>query len=117
MSVTEQDLNRSETAPALPNGPAAAAILAGGFGTAFFGLMVDLSEWFPPVAKAFTLNKGVGPLSGKTTFGVLGYLVVWFVLAKLWKGKDVDLDKVWAITMVLVALGFIFTFPKWFDLF
>lgn len=116
MSAITKDQTHAEAAP-LPNGPAAAAILAGGIGSAWYGLMVCLSEWFPSVAKAFTLNKGVGPLSGKTTFGMLGFLAAWAILASMWKGKDVEIDKVWKAAIVLVILGFVFTFPTFFLMF
>lgn len=105
----------SEAEPApLPNGPAAAAILAGGIGTAWYGLMVVASEWVPTVAQIFTLNKGVGPLSGKTTFGMLGFLAAWAILANMWKGANLDVDKVWKVSLVLIGLGLIFTFPTFF---
>lgn len=118
MSTISQDRITPEGEPApLPSGPAAAAILAGGIGTAFYGLMVVLSEWFSPVAKAFTLHKGVGPLSGKTTFGILGFLAIWAILANMWKGKEVSIEKVWKISIVLIIAGFIFTFPTFFLLF
>lgn len=112
MSTVTKERIAPESAP-LPSGPAAAAILAAGIGSAFYGLLVCLAE-FPAVAKAFTLSKGVGPLSGKTTFGMLGFLAAWAVLASMWKGKEVNIDKVWKVSLVLIALGIVFTFPPFF---
>jgi hypothetical protein len=118
MSAITNERNLPEVEPApLPSGPAAAAILAGGIGAAWYGFMVCLSEWFPSVAKVFTLSKGVGPLSGKTTFGVLGFLVAWVILGQMWKSKEVGLDKVWKISLGLIIAGFVFTFPTFFLMF
>ncbi len=101
----------------LPNGPAAAAILAGGIGSAFYGLLVVLSEASSTIHDLLTLNKGVGPLSGKSTFGTIGFLIAWVILARMWKGKDVDMNKTWTATLVLIGLSFIFTFPPFFTAF
>jgi lysylphosphatidylglycerol synthetase-like protein (DUF2156 family) len=116
-TITKENYSTETEVAPLPNGPAAAAILAGGIGSAWYGLMVCLSEWFPSVSKAFTLSKGVGPLSGKTTFGMLGFLAAWAILASMWKGKDVNLDKAWKISLGLIVLALIFTFPTFFLMF
>ena len=114
--TNERIAPEAELAP-LPNGPAAAAILAGGIGAAWYGLLVVLVEASPAIKTLLTLSNGVGPLSGKTTFGTLGYLVAWAILAKLWKGKDVDFDKTWKVALVLIGLSLLFTFPPFFKLF
>jgi lysylphosphatidylglycerol synthetase-like protein (DUF2156 family) len=114
-TITKEQI-AAESAP-LKSGPAAAAILAGGIGSAFYGFLVVLVELSPAVKTAFTLTKGVGPLSGKTTFGTLGFIVAWVILANMWKGKDVSIDKVWKISLVLIALGLLFTFPPFFQAF
>lgn len=101
----------------LPSGPAAAAILAGGIGAAFYGLMVVLAEASGAIKNALNWYSPAGPLTGKTTMGVIGYLVAWYLLARAWQGKDVDLDKIWKITLALVFVGLLFTFPPFFVLF
>ncbi|HLO04704.1 MAG TPA: hypothetical protein VK191_16485 [Symbiobacteriaceae bacterium] len=114
--VKEQVISEVEPAP-LPSGPAGAAILAAGIGSAWYGFLVVLVEASPAVKSALTLNNGVGPLSGKTTFGSLGFIAAWLVLAQMWKGKDVTIDKLWKISLGLIILGLIFTFPPFFQLF
>lgn len=106
----------SEVAP-LRNGPAAAAILAGGVGSAFYGLMVVLVEASAGIKSALTWWNPAGPLTGKTGMGVIGFLVAWYLLARAWKGRDVNLDKVWKVTLALIVVGLIFTFPPFFTLF
>jgi fluoride ion exporter CrcB/FEX len=53
------------------NGPAAAAVLAGGVGCAVLGLFTLLAEAIEPIHNFMELASSVGPLSGKTTFAVL----------------------------------------------
>lgn len=119
MSVTRETISydaQTESAP-LPMGPAAAAILAGGIGSAWYGLMVLLAEASKGFGNLLNFYKPVGPLSGKTIVGVAGFLLVWLVLGSLWKDKDVELNKVWPVALVLIILGLVFTFPPFFELF
>jgi hypothetical protein len=106
-----------------PNGPVAAAFLAAGIGSLVLGIMVCLNELggdiskFLAFDKNFGLGSGVGPLSGKVTIMVLAYLISWVVLHFLWRGKEVNFGRVFSIALILVAAGFILTFPPVFDLF
>ncbi|MBI4670331.1 MAG: hypothetical protein HY741_01510 [Chloroflexi bacterium] len=68
--------------PELPNGPIAAALLAGGIGAAGFGLIVTLSELSAGIASALNWFPPVGPLTSKVVLGVLIYLGAWAVLLK-----------------------------------
>jgi hypothetical protein len=70
------------------------------------GLKNALNWWNP-----------AGPLTGKTIVGVLAWLISWAILHFLWKDKEVDFNKTFIITLVLIGLGFIFTFPPVFEAF
>jgi hypothetical protein len=59
----------------------------------------------------------VGPLSGKTTVAVAVYLVAWAILAAWWRGRNVRFAQVWTITLILLGLGLLGTFPIFFELF
>ena len=59
----------------------------------------------------------VGPLGGKTTVGVIAWLIAWAILHFVWKDKDVDFRRMYIVTLVLVAIGFLFTFPIFFEAF
>lgn len=115
-SVVKETISpNSEAEPMpLPNGPAAAAILAGGIGTAWYGLMVVLAEGVKAIGNLLNFYKPSGPLSGKTTIGVLGFLLSWVILNNLWKGKDVKVEKVWTISLALIVIGLVLTFPPVF---
>lgn len=98
-------------------GPAAAAFIAGGIGTFFVGLMTTLAEASAGIKTFLTWSTPVGPLSGKTTVGVLAWLIAWFVLNNMWKGKDYDMRRAFTITLVLIGLGLLLTFPPIFEVF
>ena len=101
----------------LPNGPVAAALVAGGIGSAVTGLMTVLSEASAGIKTFLTWLTPVGPLSGKTGVGVILFLVSWVVLHNLYKGKNVNFEKFAALAFVLLAIGLLFTFPPIFLLF
>ncbi len=101
-----------------PNGPAAAALIASGVGVFFLGLFTTWAEASTSFANdVLKLDNDVGPLSGKTAFAVVAYVIAWAVLAPvLWK-KSLPWATVLVIAGALIAAGFIGTFPKFFDLF
>ena len=99
------------------NGSAAAAVLAAGIGSAMLGLIVVLSEASGTLADALNFYNPVGPLSGKTAVPIFVWLVSWAILHELWKERELDLGKVGGVSLVLVALGLLGTFPPFFDLF
>ncbi len=98
------------------NGLIVAAMLAAGIGCFFLGLMTDLSEAIKAVENLFTFSKPVGALSGKTIIAYVLWFISWGILAAKWKGQSVNFGKIYKATLVLVALGFILTFPEFFDL-
>lgn len=60
--------------PELPNGPAAAALLAGGIGSAMFGLITFFSEVSASFGKFLNWYNPVGALSGKSTSAFCRFL-------------------------------------------
>jgi fluoride ion exporter CrcB/FEX len=96
------------------NGPTAAAVLAAGVGCAVLGLFTLLSEAIEPIHNFMELSSAVGPLSGKTTFAVLVWLVVWGGLHLWWRNRNVSFRAVYIVTLVLVGVGFVLTFPPVF---
>ena len=100
-------------------GEAAAAFLAGGIGCFVLGLMVTLAEMPALVDLKNGLNwlNPVGPLSGKTGVAIIAFLVSWAVAQFTMKDKEVNLKTYVIVAGVLTALGFLLTFPPFFDLF
>ena len=101
----------------LTNGPASAAVVASGIGVLALGLLTTLAQASAPIKDALTLSNPVGPLSGKTTVAVVVWLVAWAVLHGLWKNKQVDFDRAFTATLILIALGLLGTFPLFFEAF
>jgi hypothetical protein len=98
-------------------GTAAAALLAAGTGAFVLGLLTTLDEASASVHDFLELNTRVGPLSGKTIIAVIAYfgslLVYWLIL----RGRRLSLKTIVIVATVLLVLGFIGTFPTFFEAF
>jgi hypothetical protein len=101
----------------IPNGPAAAALLAGGIGAFAVGTLTTLAEASTAVADMLRFYAPVGPLSGKTTVAVIVWLIAWGVLGVSWKDREVDFNKVSLAAFIMLILGILGTFPPFFELF
>jgi len=101
----------------LPNGPAAAALLAGGMGAAVLGIVTTLSEASAGFASAMRWSAAVGPLSGKVGVTLILYLLSWVILHVAWRNKNVRFNQVATIAFILLAIGLLGTFPPIFGLF
>lgn len=99
------------------NGLAAAAILASGIGSLVLGLFTTLAQAIPAISRALNLYDPVGPLSGKTTVAIVIWLVAWAVFHQLWKERQVNFNKVYIATLIMIALGLLGTFPLFYEAF
>ncbi len=100
----------------LPNGSGAAAILGAGIGCGAIGVLAFWGDVSDSMGKALNWYNPSGTLSGVTTIGILVWLVAWFGLNQMWRGKTVEIMKVNVVAFVLLAVGFLFTFPPFMDL-
>lgn len=103
--------------PDKPEGPIAAAILAGGVGALAMGVVTTFSEASTAVADALNWNNAVGPLSGKTSITVLVWLAAWLVLHLFYRRKPYETRRALTISLILIALGVLGTFPTFFQAF
>jgi len=99
------------------DGVAAAAVLAAAIGVFVTGAMTTLAEVSPSVRTALTWSAAVGPLIGKTGVGVIAWLIAWPLLHAIWRDKEVSFSAVYTGSLVLIALGWILTFPPVFQVF
>lgn len=99
------------------NGPGLAAILAAGLGSLALGFTTTLAEAIPSVKTAFTFSNAVGPLSGKTIVALIIWIICWAILHNRWKNAQLKLSKVFAVTLILIGLGLVGTFPLFYDKF
>jgi hypothetical protein len=103
--------------PDRPEGPIAAAIIAGGVGAAALGLFTTLAEASTDIKEWLDWNADVGPLSGKTILAVVVWIVAWAALHVVYRGKPYETRRAFTIAVVLVALGVLGTFPTFFQAF
>ena len=118
IGVTERDvLVGDEAAVAKPDGPLAAALLAAGIGAFALGLLTTLAEASVGFRERLILNTGVGPLSGKTIWASIIFVVAWAVLATRLRHRDGLLRSATIVFVVLTLLGLLGTFPIFFQAF
>ena len=98
----------SMTSPEV-NGSAMAAFLGAGIGAFAMGAVVLLNE--AGIFAAPALYAPAGGVSGRTTVATIVWLVAWAVLHNRWKLREIAPGRVGALTLILVALGVLGTFP------
>lgn len=99
------------------NGEAAAAILAAGIGSLALGVLTTAATASTDLANGLKISADVGPLSGKVIYTLVLWLIAWGALHFTWRDRQVDFGRVFALTLVLIGLGFLGTFPIFYDLF
>ena len=100
-----------------PEGPIAAAIIAGGIGAAALGLFTTLAEASEGAKNWLQWSDAVGPLSGKVLMAVLVWLVAWAILHLALRNKPYETRRALVISLVLIGLGVLGTFPLFFQAF
>jgi hypothetical protein len=93
-----------------------AAFFASGVGSVALGLMIILATASAKINTGLVLVKPVGALSGKTTIAVVAFFVSWVIAHFAFRGRDIDLNRMFKASLVLVAIGVLFTFPPAFEL-
>lgn len=110
MATTDVSMTAREV-----NGSAMAALLAAGIGSMAMGAAVLLNE--AGIFVAPTLYAPAGGVSGRTTLATIVWLVAWAVLHNRWKAREIAPGRAGALTLILVALGLLGTFPPVWALF
>lgn len=100
-----------------PEGPIAAAIIAGGIGAAALGVLTTLAEASTGVKDWLQWSDRVGPLSGKTILAVVVWLVAWAILHVALRSRPYATRRALVVALVLIGLGVLGTFPTFFQLF
>ena len=108
-------MSTQQTADELRNGSGAAAILAAGVGCATIGILAFWGDASDAMGKALNIYNPSGTLSGVTTLGIIVWLLAWFGLNQLWRGRTIEMLKVNVASFGLLALGFLLTFPPFMD--
>lgn len=100
-----------------PEGPIAAAIIAGGVGAVALGLFTTLAEASTSFKDWLDWNTRVGPLSGKTCLAVIVWLVAWAILHVIYRARAFETRRALTVSLVLIGLGVLGTFPTFFQAF
>jgi hypothetical protein len=99
------------------DGVAAAAVLASAIGVFVIGSLTTLAEISQLLRTALTWSGAVGPLIGKTGVGVIVWLILWPILHAIWRGKEVNFSAIYTASLIIIALGWLLTFPPVFEAF
>lgn len=99
----------------LPNGPAAAAILATGIGCGALGVLAFSADASPVIGRLLNLYNPTGTLSGVTTIAIVIWVAAWFALNRSWHARTVALGRINVTAFVLLVVGFLLTFPPFMD--
>jgi hypothetical protein len=110
MTVADRD-----HAVAVPNGAALAAFLGAGIGALGLGLVVFLNEL--GVFEVPALYGPAGGVTGRTAAGVVIWLVAWAVLHSRWKDRRMEPSGLFAMSLIMIAVGFVLCFPPVWHLF
>jgi hypothetical protein len=116
MSASQSQGGRRLIDEDIPNGAGAAAIVAAGIGCAAMGIFSFAGDASDAIGRLLNFYNPTGTLSGVTTLAIIAWLVAWFVLDRLWHGQTVSMVKVSVVSFVLLAIGFLLTFPPFMDL-
>jgi hypothetical protein len=97
------------------NGLGAAALVAASIGVFLLGVLAVAGDALPTLARALTFWKPTGPLSGVTDIAVIGWLISWGVLARLWMRRNLPLRWINLAAALLFTVGLLLTFPPFMD--
>jgi hypothetical protein len=100
-----------------PEGPVSAAILAGGVFALALGILTTLAEASVDIKDFLNFYDPVGPLSGKTIGAVVIWIIAWAVLHLMYRDKSLESRRALTVSLVLIALGALGTFPIFFQAF
>jgi len=114
-SATDPATLESDLFSPRPNGPAVAALLAGAAGVFLLGLITFIDAAAEGVHEWMQFQNRVGALSGKTTMTGVTWLVVWAILSVVLWRRNVRLEWVWAIVIVLLVAGNLLMVPPIFQ--
>ena len=115
MATTHDRIETAAGREGEESGAVMAAVLAAGIGAFAMGLFVILNE--AGILPAPSLYGPAGGVSGRTTMATATWLIAWAILHWRWKGRSVERGRVFTVTLVLVGLGLLATFPPLWGIF
>jgi hypothetical protein len=118
-TIAERQASRAveDDQTAVATGAAAAAMVAGGAGVFVIGLMTTGAVISAELKEALNWWNPAGSLTGKTGLGVIVWLISWYVLNRVLRTDNRSLQRAFVVTLILISLGLILTFPPVFEVF
>jgi hypothetical protein len=104
------------TAPTIPNGSGAAAMLAAAVGSFVLAIIAFAGDKSVPIKNSLNLYKPTGPLSGVTTVAIVVWLFAWGFLEWRWGKRAVAISRINRVSLALLVLSILLTFPPVVDL-
>jgi hypothetical protein len=104
------------TAPAIPNGSGAGAMLAAAIGSFVLAVVAFAGDKSVAIKSSLNFYKPTGPLSGVTTVAIVVWLLVWGFLEWRWGKRAVAMGRINSVSLALLVLSILLTFPPIVDL-
>jgi hypothetical protein len=122
-TITDEEFRKIAETVELPkpNGPVLAALLGAGVGSFVLGVFTTLAQSHSGFKALMDIDKnlgwaiGVGPLSGKSIYAVAAFVLTWAIAGFVMRGKSYESRPYFIVTFVLIGLGFLGTFPLFFE--
>jgi hypothetical protein len=100
------------------NGTVMSSLMAAAIASMVLGILTVLVEASPHFFKIhLNLFNRVGPLSGVSGFAIIAYAFSWLILAAKYGGTDVSEKRWFSGIFTMILLGFLLTFPPFYQLF
>jgi hypothetical protein len=105
------------TVPSIPNGSGAAAMLAAAIGGFVLAVIAIAGDKSVAIKNSLNFYKLTGPLSGVTTVAILIWILTWGLLEWRWGKQRIAMTPVNTVSLALLTLSILLTFPPIVDLF
>jgi len=103
------------TAPVLPNGSGAAAMLSAAIGSLALAILAIAGNKSLAIKNTLNFYKPTGPLSGVTTVAIFVWLLTWLILDRRWGKRSVTMRRINTVSIGLLVLSILLTFPPVVD--
>jgi hypothetical protein len=107
--------NSDSTVPTIPNGSGAAAMLAAATGSFALAIVAFAGDKSISIKNSLNFYKPTGPLSGVTTLAILVWLLTWLILEWRWGKRAVAMSRINRVSLALLVLSILLTFPPIVD--
>jgi hypothetical protein len=104
------------TAPNIPNGSGAAAMLAAAIGSFVLAIVAFAGDKSLLIKNSLNFYKPTGPLSGVTTVAIVVWFLTWGLLEWRWRKRAVAMRRVNQVSLALLVVSLLLTYPPIIDL-